>query len=57
MAKFLAPERVDRERVNIIESEKHPVTDQWRALLLRHFRGDYTHLVLEYGEESGTKAR
>ena len=50
MAKFLSPKLVDRASSYIVESEKHPVSDQWRELLLKLFQRQYTDLVHEYGD-------
>ena len=50
MAKFLSPELVNRASSYIVESEKQPVSDQWRELLQKLFQRQYTDLVREYGD-------
>ena len=55
MAKYLAPERVDQQRQEMLESEQYPVSDSARVLLQGSFRHHYTPLVREYGDEVDTE--
>ena len=47
MAKWLEPDRVDRERLKMTEQEKHPVSDPARASLRRNYETIYVPLISE----------